>query len=254
MLNYWIFKMPPYEELGQQEVQHVAPADGCVSIVLMDRKPQLFKMALVTGPTTDMIRTVVQPDTIYLGIRFVPGMFCAVFDVKDIDLKNQKFPAQHLLPYLDLQPLLQHLYFDFKDFGLIDDFLLNLLAQHPPVRYDEEVNRAVQLIMASAGGVLVKRVLENACLSERQLQKRFKRSTYLSMKELAKICRLHQTIIKVHLENKSISDAVYESGFFDQAHYNHNFYQSTGRKPEEFYKYISRIKHVDVKPVSKNEN
>jgi AraC-like DNA-binding protein len=252
ILDYWLFKVPPFEELGQAEVQHVAPADGCVSVVLMNIQQQ-FRMALVTGPSTEAVQTEIHPDSIFLGIRFVPGMFSAVFSIPDVDLKNQKLPAEHLLPHLNLQPLLEQLTLNLSDFSFIDDFLLDLLAQQAPITYDEEVNRAVRMIMLSGGNVPIRSVLEQACLSERQLQKRFKRSTYLSMKELAKICRLRHAITKVHLEQKSISDAVHEAGYFDQAHYNHDLHQTTKRKPEDFYKHISQIAHIGVKPIQQEE-
>ncbi|WP_439882647.1 DUF6597 domain-containing transcriptional factor [Pontibacter sp. MBLB2868] len=249
ILDYWLFRVPPFEAAGQQEVQHVAPADGCVSILLVNKQPQQFKMALVTGPGTDAVQTVVQPGSVYLGIRFVPGMFCAVFNDKGLNLKNQKLPAQHLLPLLDLHPLLQHLTLNFSDTSILDEYFLNLLAQQEPVNYDVEVSKAVRLIMESGGNIPIRSVLANACLSERQLQKRFKRSTYLSMKELAKICRLRHAIAKVHLEKKTLSDAVHEAGYFDQAHYNHDLHQTTKRKPEDFYQHIGQIEHVDVKPL-----
>lgn len=253
VVDYWLFKVPSLNALGKTEVQHVAPADGCVSILLMYKQPQKFKMALVTGPSTDAVQALVQPNSIYLGIRFVPGMFCALFNDKGLDLKNQKLPTQHLLPNLDLQPLFQHLTLDFCDFSLVDDFLRELLAQRSPIIYDAEVNKAVRIIMESGGNVPISSVIDNACLSERQLQKRFKRHTYLSMKELAKICRLRHAIAKVHLEKKSISDAVHEAGYFDQAHYNHDLHQTIKRKPEDFYNHIGQIEHVDVKPLQQKE-
>ncbi|MEJ8803891.1 AraC family transcriptional regulator [Pontibacter sp. H249] len=254
ILDYWSFKVPSFADLGQQEVKHVAPADGCVSLLLLYNQVQKYKMALVIGPSTEAVQTMVQPDSVYLGIRFVPGMFCALFDVKNRDLKNVKVPLQHLLPHLNLQPLLQELNLDFNNFKLVDNFLLQLLPMHNPVKYDVEVNKAVRLIMSGGGNISIRNVMAQACLSERQLQKRFKHSTYLSMKELAKICRLRLAIAKVHLEQKSISDAVHEAGYFDQSHYNHDLHQATKRKPEDFYKHISQIKHVDVKPLQQKED
>lgn len=249
ILDYWLFKVPPSNTQGQHEVQHMAPADGCVSLLLLCNQPQQLKLALVVGPSTEAVQVVVQPETIYLGIRFVPGMFCALFGNGVLSLKNQKLPLHLLLPDINLQPLLERLSLDFSNFNLVDDYLLNLVAQHSPVKYDEEVNKTVRLIMASGGKVSIQNVLEQACLSERQLQKRFKRCTYLSMKELAKICRLRHAIAKVHLEHKSIADAVYESGYFDQAHYNHDLHQATRSNPKDFYRHISQIEHVNVKPL-----
>lgn len=253
VLDYWLFKVPPFEIINQMEVKHTAPADGCVSLLFLYNKPQQFRMALVTGPTIEALQTMIHPDSVYLGIRFIPGMFHALFGDSGLDLKEQHIPAEHLLPNLNLQPLLKQLTLDFKDFKVVDEFLLQLLAQHSPIRYDEEVNRAVRLIMATGGKIPISYVLEKACLSERQLQKRFKRSTYLTMKELAKICRLRHAITKVHLEQKPISDAVFEAGYFDQAHYNHDLHQSTGLKPEAFYQHIAKIEHVGVKPVQQHE-
>ena len=253
ILDYWLFKVPPYEVLGQAEIQHVAPAEACVSLVLVYNQPGQFKMALVTGPTTEAIQTMVQPDSVYLGIRFVPGMFNAMFGDLGINLKEQHIPVEHLLPNLNVQYLFEHLSLTFSDFSVVDDLLLNLLAQQAPIKYDEEVNRAVRLIMSSGGNIPIRNVLEQACLSERQLQKRFRQSTYLTMKELAKICRLRHAIAKVHLEKKSISDAVYEAGYFDQAHYNHDLNQTTGLKPEAFYQHIGKIEHVGVKPLQQLE-
>ena len=249
ILDYWLFKVPPFEVLGKPEVQHIAPADGCVSLVLIYNNTQNLSMALVVGPSTDAVQTVVEPDTVYLGIRFIPGMFCALFDTKGQNLKKQKLPVHYFLPDLDLHSLLHQLSTDFSDFKLVDDYLLGLLAPKMPVKFDEEVHRAVRLILTSGGNIPIHEVLKQACLSERQLQKRFKRSTYLSMKELAKICRLRHAIAKVHLEQKTISDAVHEAGYFDQAHYNHDLHQATRRTPEEFYKHISQIEHINVKPV-----
>ena len=79
-------------------------------------------------------------------------------------------------------------------------------------------------VMATAAGV-----------SERQLERLFKKYIGLSPKYYARIIRFNYIFKLIHLKNTSWAEVVYQSGFYDQSHFIRNFKAFTGEDPSSYY-------------------
>jgi methylphosphotriester-DNA--protein-cysteine methyltransferase len=65
------------------------------------------------------------------------------------------------------------------------------------------------------------------------LEKRFRNIVGASPKKFASIVRL-QNVVKNYTSGESLTHTAFESGYYDQAHFIHDFKQFTGDSPQKF--------------------
>ena len=73
------------------------------------------------------------------------------------------------------------------------------------------------------GDIKIKNLARAINLSERQLQRRFKKAVGLRPKEFAKIRKIRAAVIQLLLQKKDYQDVIYNTGYYDQAHFIHDF-------------------------------
>jgi AraC-like DNA-binding protein len=114
----------------------------------------------------------------------------------------------------------------------IEQALLGLLCENG--RTEPAVDRALVLIEASKGRIRVDELADEIGVSCRHLTRQFQRAVGLSPKELGRITRfLHVLQLLSNGNSRSLTDAALESGYFDQAHFNHEFRELAGMSPSE---------------------
>jgi AraC-like DNA-binding protein len=117
--------------------------------------------------------------------------------------------------------------------AIIEETLLGLLAQNG--RYDWIVDRCLQLIDAERGQINVADLAVGLGLSNRQLTRRFQHTVGLCPKEYARVSRfLHVVRCLSDHEPRTLTDTAVTCGYFDQAHFNHEFREMAGMAPGEF--------------------
>lgn len=233
---YWKFVAP--KDI-QEPVQHTAPPDGCVSLFLHRNVALQIQYLALAGPSVEVLKTTVLPGSVYLGVRFLPGAFGCFFDIPIEPLRNQgqEFPTETLLG-----ALLPELNADFNAFNQLDAILMQLKQSDP----DPEVQKAVQLILDSQGQCKIKDIVRQAFVSERPLQKRFRKAVGLSMKEFARVRRMRAAIVQMVLHQQRSLDVSHEGGYYDQAHFLRDFQAFAQMKPAELQGYLRRIEHGDL--------
>jgi len=113
---------------------------------------------------------------------------------------------------------------------LIEQRLLALLRENG--RTEPSVDRALQLIEASRGQVRVNDLAAEIGVSCRHLARQFQRAVGLSPKEFGRISRfLHALQLLSGGSHRALTDVALECGFFDQAHFNHEFRELAGMTP-----------------------
>jgi transcriptional regulator GlxA family with amidase domain len=113
---------------------------------------------------------------------------------------------------------------------LIEEALLALLRENG--RTEPAVDRALRLIEASGGQVRVNELAAEIGVSCRHLTRQFQRAVGLSPKEFGRISRfLHALRLLSGGNHRSLTDVALECGFFDQAHFNHEFHDLAGMSP-----------------------
>jgi AraC-like DNA-binding protein len=114
----------------------------------------------------------------------------------------------------------------------LEQALLGLLGENS--RTEPAVNRALMLIEASRGRFRVNELADDIGVSCRHLARQFQRAVGLSPKEFGRVARfLHSLQLLTTRNGHSLTDVALESGYFDQAHFNHEFREFAGMSPGE---------------------
>jgi AraC-like DNA-binding protein len=115
----------------------------------------------------------------------------------------------------------------------VEEALLSLLRENG--RTDPAVDRGLQLIEASGGQIRVAQLAAELGVSSRHLTRQFQRAVGLSPKEFGRISRFLRALELLGDGNRrSLMDVALACGFFDQAHFNHEFRELAGMSPGEF--------------------
>jgi AraC-like DNA-binding protein len=117
---------------------------------------------------------------------------------------------------------------------LIEEELLALLSRNG--RHDHTVDRCLQLIETNCGQLNVEQLAADLGVSSRQLTRRFQHTVGISPKEFARVTRfLHVLRCLSGRENSTLTETAFVCGYFEQAHFNHEFREMAGMAPGELF-------------------
>jgi len=116
--------------------------------------------------------------------------------------------------------------------ALIEAFLLSQLQNH---NSDKLVMAAVQNIRLNNGSDKIKDVANTLYISQDAFEKRFRKVTGASPKQFSSIIRM-KSLIDAGKQDQTLTELAYNSGYFDQAHFNKDFRLFTGQTPTDFFR------------------
>lgn len=129
---------------------------------------------------------------------------------------------------------------------VLDAVLVPLVPQAAAL--DAKVAEAVQRIEASDGRQPIAELATYLEISERQLQRRFRRAVGLTPKQFARIRRFRACARNLIAERPEAWGRVAVAhGYADQAHLNREFARLSGRSPTQLERYIARIEHENTR-------
>lgn len=167
------------------------------------------------------------------AIKLKPAALTQMFNLnmvqyldKIVDLDtfpNQKLAAlkEKLLPFKNEHHLKEVL--DNHFFELAQDASRNPLKE------------TLDLIFNSNGMATVAEMTKAMGVSERQLERLFKKYIGLSPKYYSRIIRFNYIFRLIKSKSKTWSEIVYESGYYDQSHFIRNFKAFTGEDPSSYF-------------------
>jgi len=118
--------------------------------------------------------------------------------------------------------------------GIIEDALVAALRENG--RYDRMVDRCLQLIETAAGQSTVAQLASEIGVSSRQLSRRFQNAIGMSPKEFSRVSRFRYVLRCLReRKNQTLTETALACGYFDQAHFNHEFRELAGMTPGEFF-------------------
>lgn len=112
----------------------------------------------------------------------------------------------------------------------LQEFLVNLLTKnsHP----DEAVDYCVNQINYYRGQLSISSLAREAGLSNRQLLRRFNEQIGIPPKEFARVTKfIHSLNVLKNYPQMSLTEVAYESGYYDQAHFIHDYQEFAGYSP-----------------------
>jgi AraC-like DNA-binding protein len=114
---------------------------------------------------------------------------------------------------------------------LIEETLVRLLSLNG---YDRTVDRALQLLETNYGQLNVAQLASDLGVSNRQLTRRFQHAVGLSPKEFSRVSRFLNALRCLNArQHSSLTEVALACGYFDQAHFNHEFREMAGMTPGE---------------------
>lgn len=126
-----------------------------------------------------------------------------------------------------------------EKFDLVESFLIRHFS--PISRYDEQLIRTgLQVITQHKGLVSTSRLADTLCVTPRTLERKF--STYLgkSPKQLSRIVRFQETLRDLYTPAPiNLTEVACKYGYYDQAHFIHEFKTFSGCTPVEFQRRYS---------------
>jgi AraC-like DNA-binding protein len=117
---------------------------------------------------------------------------------------------------------------------LMEEALIALLSRNG--RYDPTIDRCLQLIETNCGQLNISHLAADLGVSSRQLTRRFQRTVGLSPKEFSRVSRfLHVLRCLSGRQHSTLTETALACGYFDQAHFNHEFLEMAGMAPGELF-------------------
>lgn len=97
------------------------------------------------------------------------------------------------------------------------------------------IDKVIEVLFSKQGNASVASLSEIACVSDRQLERLFKKRIGLSPKFYARIIRFSYIFQKAQDRKLSWSELGLETGFYDQSHFIRNFKAFTGEDPSKYF-------------------
>jgi AraC-like DNA-binding protein len=183
-----------------------------------------------TKQTTSKI--VIQQAIDSIGIRFHPGGIFKLFSLEMNGLsfadKKPEIPSDELN---NIQDKLAEVQNHSTRLLVIEQWLLNKCYQrnlHPSL-----LQYFVPQLLSST--IPLNELIENQSISRRQLERKFQQEIGLSPAQLKQLLRIKQAraAISQNPSRPSI-DVALDCGFYDQAHFIHQFQKITGQTPGQY--------------------
>lgn len=111
--------------------------------------------------------------------------------------------------------------------------MVHILRSHiAPIRTISSLQNAIAYLVKHAGHVSIAEICRLSGLSARQFRRRCLEETGVTPKHLARISRFRQACLQIIADRKTDwATLALDSGYYDQAHFIHDFEEFSGRTP-----------------------
>jgi len=238
-------------------VETIVP-DGCPELILhladpfrrwheggVERQPSAFLVGEMTRALS------VQPGgrVATMGIRFRPSGLRGILRAPLDELTDRATPIDALWGRAarDLEEVVREARSDAERVRRAERFLLVRRAEGPGP--DAAVEAAVGLILRERGQVRLAALAAAACLSERQLERRFRVGVGLAPKTLARLVRFQEVLRRLGGgEAPDWVQVALDCGYCDQSHLVRDFRELAGAAPSRYLRAEGELARRFVAP------
>ena len=168
-----------------------------------------------------------------LGILFQPPGFRALFDVDMISLRDQIVDARTMLPSDFISLVESRL--PLADKSESHDEIFDALLDREQVVVADWLWNFYAAVVSGQGNVRMDGYYEKSGYSVRHAARQFKHAVGVTPKVLSRVLRLLALLEAVDpSQHTNWTQLAHTFGFFDQAHFNHEFRKLTGLFPTEY--------------------
>nr|WP_185154094.1 helix-turn-helix domain-containing protein [Fulvivirga sp. M361] len=224
--SFWTYSGP-----GKAEQYKVLP-DGCIDLI--------FNLSnhttTLSGVMTRFAERKLERGTDLIGIRFKTGRFKCFTNVFQRELKDLKIEADQIVPQLpaDINDRLAEQVSIEAKIDVLQDIIYKLVVDSKQ-QEDVLMLSIVDKIRFEGNIGSISSLAKSHCISPRQLERRFKTCTGLTVKEFTRIVRFNsaRSLIR-ECHEKNLLEIAFDLGFYDHAHLTNEFNRLSGENPSYF--------------------
>jgi AraC-like DNA-binding protein len=227
-------------------IPHEVFPDGCVSLLFRRNKRLNLEMLLIKGLSLKTFHTEVFSGDIHWGLKISPVACAKVLRFNPKELKTQPVSDRKLVPHFltGILPEFSGCQTFEEAISIYENRLRKLKITKEAI--DEKVAKAVRIIEKEKGEIKVGEIADKLEISRRQLERRFKKCSGITPKQLTRTYRLRATSINLLEKDMNWASRAAEMGFSDQSHLYHELENLTGRTPKSFKEHIQYVNHQDL--------
>lgn len=170
-----------------------------------------------------------------LGVRFKAGQLGSLSKFPFSEIKNSTIRASDLLPNFNISLMEKLIEKDNlpSRIALVETALIRQIAK-VNARKDRLIPSVCEVIQAKYQTINLASVASEHHISARQLERRFKASVGVSMKEYQSIIRFKKALESISKNHgTSLLLTAFDHGYFDHAHLTKSFNKMAGVNPSE---------------------
>jgi len=206
-------------------------------VVLKQDKPAVLQpRSLISGLSDSFTDVSTNGETGVVFISFYPAGACHFFDFPLSAIENQSVDMKDIFNYE-----VRHVEESLNDSFTIPDKVQvlehYLLARYAPIPvYDRLlIGKGLDIIKCSKGQTSAKSLSGILHTSPKTLERKFSHYLGKTTKQLIKLTRFQEVLRDFSsLKTRTLTEHAYHNGYFDQAHFIHDFKAYTGYTPGEF--------------------
>lgn len=214
--------------------------DACVELFLSYTSPpvaliedRLYVNSIVTSRMSRAVDVRMRKGAGCLAVCFLPGMAHYFFKPKMQELSDVVVPLSHLWPGMvaELEDRLAMAATNQARVAMLQQYLLQKLVIE---KEDRQVTYCLNQIALCDGSITVQALTAATGLSQRHLSRRFQQCVGLSPQAYIRVSRFIRSL--AHLKKYpavSLTEIGYDSGYYDQSHFNREYKVFTGYTPGE---------------------
>ena len=232
---YWVSD----STYGHAEGFHVVP-DGCIDLLFCDNCATGLPTLSVVGTMTRPYWTPAEGHVTCVGVRFLPGGFGHFFRESAKALTDRIIPLEDLCrtnAYRIGEEVINGTTV-LSRIRCLEDYLMTRLSVQES---DSILTRALDVITRSSGNIRISDLSKKTACGRRQLHRKFESSIGVSPKTFCSIIRFRETRQALRqLPQPDLLRVALAAGYYDQAHFNHEFNRFNGSSPTSRLKGPSR--------------
>lgn len=209
--------------------QYQVVSDGCMDFLF---DAESFEQSTLIGLATESTSFPLGNRFHYMGIRFLPGALPLLIRTEASDLTRQEVPLRdanhHMAGFLEHaiwnKPGLKQLLPVLNSYFLKQFSFVNL-------SFDRRLHHALNTIFQANGDLRIEKEL-HAVISPRQLRRLFHTYIGTTPKNFSNIVRFQHAL--KHLIHQQKKRPMFDSGFYDQAHFIRSFKTFAGCLPSVY--------------------
>ena len=177
----------------------------------------------------------------FIAVRFRIGMLQRFTAIPADELADSQYSVEDLWGVSGTR-LLGHLSYATKHqerVALIQSFLIKHLR---PESADALVEQGMVMLYRRCASMSIDMLADTLCLGRRQLERRWRAFSGQSPSESKSLCRFQQTVRGLMLDpTGDTADRALVGGYYDQAHFVHDFRRRVGLAPQRYLR-VARSK------------